>query len=105
MAGPDGHGGINVNLPGGRDVARDFIALVLAVIRGDEEAQKVIRDNADRDGLLSLSMAALASALTYLAGGDPDAPPSALTGEQLQAIEEALITGIRELADDPGPGP
>jgi len=100
MAGPNDTGGFRINVPPGSDAVRDMQALVLAVMRGDEEGQQVILDNADLQSLVHVLAVTVAACLTGRPGADPDAPPGRLTDAELQDAEARLITAIAG-PDDP----
>jgi len=105
MDGPCDHGGIRMHLPDGGDAMRDMTGLVLAVLRGDDDGRMAILGNCDQESVLMLAAGVLAAMLMAAVRGesDPDAPPSALTAEQLDAAEAILITGIESPDDNPGP--
>jgi len=102
MAGPCDHGGIHIELPPGGDTPRDVLALIRAILRGDDEGQAAILANADLSSVVHMLAALTAAWLSAAARGetDPDAPPRALTEQELQAAEAILITMI----EGPGPG-
>lgn len=102
MAGPCGHGGIHGSLPDGADSARDATALILAILRGDEEGQQAILGNADLQSLVHLLASIAAAMIAGAAGADPDAPPGALTTGELHAVEAILVTGITGPDDELG---
>jgi hypothetical protein len=104
MAGPSDDGGIGIDIPGGADAVRDMHALIRAILRGDDEGQAAILAGASLPGLARLLAATIAALLTAIicSEADPDAPPSALTGEQLLAAESILLAGVTGPDDDPG---
>lgn len=105
MAGPTDDGGMRLNLPDGEDTARDMIGLIIATLRGDEQGQAAILANTDVDSLVRMLATTLAAILAGGVRADPDAPPSALTDEQLHAIEAILVTGITGPGDEDVLGP
>ena len=109
MAGPCDHGGMHLYLPDdAADVARDTVALVRAVLRGDEDGQAAILAHADLRGLVHLLATMAAAYFAACARGgvaDPDAAPEPLTEAELQAAEAILIAGLEGPDDELGPGP
>ena len=106
MAGPCDHGGIHLNLGDddqAGDALRDMHALIRAILQGDEDGQDVILANAHLRNLAQLLASTVTGCLIAVACGgeaDIDAPPTALTDDQLHAVEAFLATAWEGGPDD-----